>query len=269
METFITVIKEHIECKNQIFKLAMSDILRTYRGAALGWLWAIIKPSIFVFVMWFAISMGLRSEPNIGEHPFILWLMCGLIPWFYMSEMLGRGMMSIKKYNYLVTKMKFPVSTIPTFVSISKITINIVLMSIVVLIFALSGFPPSIYAVQIPFYFLCSFLFFTLYSLCTAPLAVISKDFSNIIKSFITPIFWLSGVLWDPDVMPLWFRRVLLFNPVTFISRGFRDSLVHNVWFFSPERRNHIIGFFIMLLIMFCLAMFTYGKSRKEIPDVL
>jgi hypothetical protein len=35
MSTFIEVIKEHIGYKQQIVKLAKSDVIRTYRGAAL------------------------------------------------------------------------------------------------------------------------------------------------------------------------------------------------------------------------------------------
>ena len=37
------IIKDHKNYKQQIFKLAKSDLLKTYRGAALGWSWALIK----------------------------------------------------------------------------------------------------------------------------------------------------------------------------------------------------------------------------------
>jgi len=35
MRTLIKILKEHIEYRKQIFKLAKSDIIKTYRGAAL------------------------------------------------------------------------------------------------------------------------------------------------------------------------------------------------------------------------------------------
>ena len=35
MQNFIQIIKEHLEYRQQILKLAKSDIIKTYRGAAL------------------------------------------------------------------------------------------------------------------------------------------------------------------------------------------------------------------------------------------
>jgi len=48
------IIKDHVTYKQQIFKLAKADLVKTYRGAALGWAWAIIKPTVTIFVYWFA-----------------------------------------------------------------------------------------------------------------------------------------------------------------------------------------------------------------------
>lgn len=74
---------------------------------------------------WFAFSIGLRAGKPVNGYPFFLWLIAGLVPWFYMGDMITGGTNCIRRYSYLVTKMKFPVSTIPTFVSISNLIINI------------------------------------------------------------------------------------------------------------------------------------------------
>ena len=91
MKQFIQIIKEHIQYRQQILKLAKADLIKTYRGAALGWSWAIIKPTFTIFVYWFAFAIGLRASSTISGHPFFLWLIVGLIPWFYMSDMLTQG----------------------------------------------------------------------------------------------------------------------------------------------------------------------------------
>ncbi len=61
MKTIIEIANEHIRWRYQIFNLAKSDLKKTYSGAALGWLWAIIKPLITILVYWFAFSVGLRQ----------------------------------------------------------------------------------------------------------------------------------------------------------------------------------------------------------------
>ena len=165
MSTFIGIIKDHLQYRHQIFKLAIADLKKTYRGAALGWMWAIIKPAVTIFVYWFTFEIGLRAGKPVNGFPFFLWLIAGVIPWFYMSSMITSGTDSIRRYSYLVTKMKFPISTIPTFVSISKFIVHIFLMIITILIFVLMGRSPTIYILQLPFYMLLNLLFFTIFSL--------------------------------------------------------------------------------------------------------
>ena len=161
LNDFITIIKEHWQYRHQLLKLAKADIVKTYRGAALGWSWAIIKPTVTIFVYWFGFEIGLRSGKDVNGFPFFLWLIAGMIPWFYISEMLTGGTEAIRRYSYLVTKMKFPVSTIPTFISISKISINLILVAIMMIIYIGFGYRPDIYWIQVIFYIALSFLVWT------------------------------------------------------------------------------------------------------------
>lgn len=262
------IIKDHITYMQQIFKLAKADLVKTYRGAALGWSWAIIKPAVTIFVYWFAFSIGLRMGGDVDGYPYFLWLISGLLPWFYMSEMITSGTDTIRKYSYLVTKMKFPVSTIPTFVSISKFIVHLMLVVIVILIFIFMGYPPDIYIIQLPFYMLCMFIFFTIWSLFSSLLASMSKDFGNLVKSMVTAVFWLSGILWNPETITIpWLKKILMLNPVTFITTGFRNCFINHVWFFEQPKR--LLYFVIITAIMLVIAIWTYKRLRKEIPDVL
>lgn len=201
-------------------------------------------------------------------YPFFLWLIAGVVPWFYMSDMLTAGTDTIRKYSYLVTKMKFPVSTIPTFVSISKFLVHLILMGIVILIFIIMGYPPTIYLLQIPFYMLMMFIFFTIWSLFASLLSSMSKDFGNLVKAMVTAVFWLSGILWNPETITIgWVKKILMINPVTYLTTGFRNCFINNVWFWEQPKR--LLYFGIVTAIMFILAIWTYKKLRKEIPDVL
>lgn len=268
IKTFIKIIKEHIEYRKQILKLAKADLNKTYRGAALGWMWAIIKPTVSIFVYWFAFAIGLRVGNDVNGYPYFLWLIAGVTPWFYMSEMITSGTDCMRKYSYLITKMKFPVATIPTFVNISKFIIHIFLIYIVIVIFRIFGYSIDIYILQLPFYMLLSFVFFNFWGLLSGPLAVISKDYSNLVKSFISAIFWLSGIMWNPaSVKNKLLRIILKINPITYLITGFRNSFVNKVWFW--ESPKELVCFLVVLLILGIIAIKTYKKLRKEIPDVI
>lgn len=268
MSNFIEIWKDHILYRQQIFKLAKADLVKTYRGAALGWSWAIIKPAVTIFVYWFAFSIGLRAGKPVNGYPFFLWLISGLMAWFYMNDMLTQGTDSIRKYSYLVTKMKFPVSTIPTFVSISKLMIHLILMAVTVIIFVVMGYTPDIYILQLPFFILLNFIFFTVFSLFSSLLSSMSKDFSNLVKSFITAIFWLSGILWNVNTLKIgWLKKLLMLNPVTYIVEGYRDCFINKVWFWEQPKR--LLYFVIIVGFLLLISLWTYRKLRKEIPDVL
>lgn len=263
------IVFDHLHNITQIFKLAKSDLVKTYRGAALGWSWAVIKPCVTLFTYWFAFSIGLRGGQPVNGVPFFLWLALGITPWFYMSEMLSAGTESIRKYKHLVTKMKFPVSIIPTFVSLSKLMVNLVLMLVVMGLFWIMGYPPTLYWLQVPLYTILSFTFFTLWAQFASLLAAISQDFANLVKSFITPIFWLSGILWRTDTFhgSIWIKRFLEVNPVTFLVGGFRESMIFNQWIW--ESPHELTYFACWLLLLWLLSLWAYKRLRKDIPDVL
>lgn len=269
MSSLVEIIKDHITYRQQILKLAKADLVKTYRGAALGWTWAIIKPAVTIFVYWFTFSVGIKGAGKpVNDFPFFLWLIAGMTPWFYMSDMLTQGTDAIRKYSYLVTKMKFPVSTIPTFVSISKLIVHAILLVITVIIFIAMGYPPDIYLLQLPFYLILNFAFFTVFSLLASLLSSMSKDVSNLIKSFITAIFWLSGIIWNVNDLDIgWLKKLLMINPVTYLIEGYRNCFINKVWFWQePEK---LICFLVVLALVAVFALWAYKKLRKEIPDVL
>lgn len=262
------IFKEHYEYKGQLFKLAKSDMNKTYRGSVLGWSWAIIRPAITIFVFWFAFSIGLRKGSDISGYPFFLWLIAGMIPWFYMRDAITGGANSIRRYKFLVTKIKFPISTIPTFVNISLFYVHIGLLVVMIGIFMAFGYMPDKYYLQLPLYMMMMLIFFTVWGLFAGVLSAMSKDFLNLVKSLVTALFWMSGILYNANgISQVWIKKILLFNPVTLIANGYRNVFIEKVWFW--ETPNEIGNFVIVLLVMSIFSVWAYKKLKKDIPDVL
>lgn len=104
MDALSTILTEHWEWRKQIFKLAKADIIKTYSGAALGWIWALVKPTITIFVFWFAFTYGLRAGGGANGFPFALWMMPGFISWFYMSDMMNSEPVQSGNIGFLLPK---------------------------------------------------------------------------------------------------------------------------------------------------------------------
>ncbi len=262
-------LKAHKDNFSQVLKLSVADLKKTYTGSAMGWAWAVVKPIVTIFVYWFAFSIGLRSGGDVDGVPYIVWLVSGLLPWFYMGETITGGTTCIRRYNYLVTKMKYPIETIPTFTNLSRLYVNVIITLIIIAIFLIFGYIPPVQVVQLPVYFLFMFMFFNSWSLFAGMISAISVDFANLVKSFNIAIFWLSGILWNVNnvVDNKIVHSLMMINPVTFICYGFRNSLVNGVWFFEqPKRLVYFLAWYVLMTFM---SLWAFKRLRKEIPDVL
>jgi len=262
------ILREHFRNINMIIKLAKIDLVKTYRAATLGWAWAIIKPSVTIFVYWFTIEIGLRNSSPVNGYPKFLWLIASMIPWFYISEMINSGASSFRSYNYLITKMKFPISVIPTIVNISKFIVHFILIMIVIGLFIFSGYGVDIYLLQLPVYMLLAFLALEAWSLFSAYISSMSVDFLNLVRSVTTVLFWMSGIFWDiNNVSNPVIREILWLNPITYIIDGYRNCFINKVFFF--EEPHKLINFIISLIIFSLFSVLVSKKYRKQINDCL
>ena len=263
----INIIKEHIEYRYQILKLAWFDVVKEYKGTVFGWIWVLIKPATTIFVFWFAFTYGFRNGSQVDGFPFITWLIAGILTWFFISDILNKGINCMRRNSYLVNKIKFPISVIPTFDTISKIIPHSLLLLLFILIYSICyGF--NIYLLQLPYYFIMLFVYFSILSLGFSLLSSISKDFLNLVKAFTTALFWLSGVIWNIQTMHVeWVRDILLFNPITYFAEGYRNVFIHKVWFFNDTKP--FICFIIVFILTTVFSLFIYRKTKNDIGDVL
>lgn len=264
---------EHYGFGKQTFMLAKSDLIRTYKGAIIGPLWALMKPLFQLFVYWFAFELGFRGthSKEMGVSYFVF-LMVGFIPWFFMSDVISRGSKSINENRQFVNKVSFPVSVIMTYTTLSKFYVHIFLFSIGYIYLLIAGFQPTIYHLQIIPYSILMFIFFLALLWSLAPMCAFSKDFSNFITTIMTGLFWLSGVIYNSYTMDSEFaRNLLLFNPIAYFINGYRKAIICNMWFYEgfehPFRENMI--FLIEFVFVVALGIFNYNRLRKELPDVL
>ncbi|MFC3845655.1 ABC transporter permease, partial [Paenibacillus sp. MAH-36] len=100
------LFKELYHSKNTIISMAKNDFKNKYAGSYLGITWAFIQPLLTIVIYWFVFQIGFRTTP-VENVPFIVWFICGIIPWFYFSESLIAGTMSVVEYSYIVKKVMF------------------------------------------------------------------------------------------------------------------------------------------------------------------
>ena len=263
-----TIWKEHKGFGRQIWKLARLDLEKRFKGSLLGSAWAILDPILMLLMFWVVFAIGLRVGNEIAGVSFFLFLMVGLVPWFFIRDMINRGSRSIRANAQYVTKIKFPVSTICTFSALASFFVHVILLVLMYVYLIVVGHTPTIYNLQIFFYAPLMFLFFLALIWTTATWCVLSKDLQSLISSVLTGVFWLSGILWNSyDLQIPWLKTLMLFNPVTFIVNGYRKTFLYNEWFWENPTEAGV--FFLMLVLVIAFGVFNYTRLRKDLADVL
>jgi ABC-type polysaccharide/polyol phosphate export permease len=264
---FLRLVRINAQNIRRTYAMAQVTLTKRYSGSALGVTWALVKPMIFVAAYWFAIAIGLRGSMPMGDVPYILWLVPGLMPWFFISDALTTGGAAIRSNSHFVTKMVYPVATLPISEVLSLYFIHLMLMCITVALFVVSGFGLSVYFLQVPYYLLCALAFAAVISMLLSALTAISRDVLQAVKSVTTLMFWLTPILWSADNLPSPAKEVVMANPITYIVSGYRNAFVYQRWFYQDWQ--YMLYFWAVIAILALLASFIFTKLEPEFADVL
>ncbi len=269
LNTLATIFKDNWEWRKQIGRLAMFELVKKSRGAVLSWAWFFIKPAIYIFCFWFALALGLRvGSPDPSAPPYLLWLCAGIIPWFFMQDMLSTGVDVMHRYPYLVNKIKFPLSGISSIFTLATMIVQLMLMVALFVIYFACGMGFDVYLLQVPVLLALMFMFWDAVSILCSQLSAISKDFANLIHAMGTPFFWLSGVLFSvQDINVGWIQTILDFNPITFFVTAFRNAFYDKTWFW--EDTSMCVGFLVVFVATVVVMAVIYRKFNEEVADVL
>lgn len=260
-------IRHVFSSRELLLTLIKNDFSKQYLGSYLGLVWAFAQPLSFVLVIWFAFEVGLRVGVQGDGTPFFLFLISGMIPWFFISNALSSATNAITGNAFLVKKVAFRVSILPLIQIGSALLVHLLLVGVLMLVFVLYGYYPSWYWLQIPFYVLGSILMLLGVTWMTSSINVFIKDMGNLIAVLTQIGFWATPILWNIEIIPEKYHWIVQLNPAVFIVEGFRNSLYKNIW---GWQQPHALGYFIMASLSFlAVGALIFKRLRPHFGDVL
>lgn len=264
---FLRLFRINAHNLRRTYAMAQVTLTKRHSGAALGVTWALVKPAVYVAAFWFAVAVGIRGNKPMAEAPYILWLIPGIMAWFFISDALTIGGTAIRSNSHFVTKMVYPVATLPVSEVLSLFFVHLMLMCITVAIFIVSGFGLSIYFLQLPYYIFCALAFAVVMAMLLSALTAVSRDIMHSVKSFMTLMFWISPILWSPNNVTGVVRLIVLVNPITYIVTGYRNAFIYKTWFFSDW--EYTLYFWIVTAALGLLASYVFSRLEPDFADVL
>ena len=264
---FFRFLKHIAENRALLLTLIKNDFRKQYLGSYFGTVWAFLQPLSFMFVIWFVFEVGFRAAPATGGVPFFLWLMAGMIPWFFFANAASAGANAVFANAFLVKKVAFRVSILPLVPIGSTFIIHLGLVTVLLIAFLLYGFSPSVYWLQLPYYMLCLVLLLLGVSWLTSALKVFIPDVSYFITVMLQLGFWFTPIFWSADKVSQKYLYILKLNPMFYIVEGYRNTFINHVWFWETYKTTpYFLG---VTLFFFVTGAIVFKRLRPHFGDVL
>ena len=204
--------------------LAQKDFKIRYRNSVLGFIWSILNPLAYMVILTLVFSVLLRvSIPN-----FAAWLLIGLLIWRFFSIGTSQALSSVIENSSLVTKVYLPRYLIVLANNLANLLgASLEFLALLPLLILL-GVSISAHVLLLPVILIFEFLLVFGISLLLSSLNVKYRDFDQLWGLALQLGFFLSPIVYAPDIIPLRYAYLYSLNPVTSLIESTRAILLQN-----------------------------------------
>lgn len=263
---YLKDVKEIFEKRELILTLADADFKKKFVGSFIGVFWMFVQPITTILIYFFVFQLGFKSQP-VADVPYTLWLIPGIVPWFFFSEALGGATNCLYDYQHLVKKMVFKVSILPIVKVVASFFVHLIFLWIMVVVYLLFGMNPSLWWFQVFYYSFCTAFLVLGLSYLTASVNAFFKDMGQLVQVFLQIGMWMAPIMWSDTMMPERIRWIVKLNPVYYIVEGYRDCFIDHTGFWQDGRLT--LYFWCVAIAVFFAGVSLFKRLRPHFADVL
>jgi ABC-type polysaccharide/polyol phosphate export permease len=273
---------EILASRDLLANLTLRDIRGKYRRTVLGQLWSLANPLAAMAIYTFVFSFILRLEPDSGSpsglNVFALWLLCGLLPWTFLSNVITQSIASIVGNSNLIQKVYFPRIVLP-FASVGATGFSWVIeMTVLVVALSIVG---AFVLPWIPILVLVMVLlavFATGLGLMLAIANVYFRDTEYFVTILLQIWMYLTPIIYPISLMqkasadfgglfgtPITVVDIYQLNPMVHFVDVFRQVLYDNRW---PDTSDLVVCL-AWSLVSFGVGLWVFRRHEKKLAELL
>lgn len=249
-----------------IFSLAKRNVQQQYFGSALGFFWAFIEPLIFIGILYFVFTIGLRAG-SVSSMPFSVYLITGITAWLFFANTLNGSPNAIAKYSYLVNNLGLKSSYLPLINIVGNLLPHMLFVVLAILVAWAQGYPPSLYTLQIFYYLFAMSVLLLGLAWLTSSTNLFVKDVSRFVSLITQFGFWLTPIFWNISIVPEKFHWLIKLNPVYYIVTGYRESIVEKIPFWDHPADT--LYFWLVTVTILLAGIIIFNKLEPHFGDVI
>ena len=252
-----------------VINLALSDFRRRFVGSYFGIIWMFVQPLATVLVYTLIFQVGFKSVPPVPGVSYVIWLIPGIIPWFYFQDVVIQGTQVLYEYNYLVKKIVFNVSMLPIVKLVSVFLSHICFVVIMYIVFIIARVPISIKSFMVIYFSFALSIFSLGIIYFTSSVNVFFKDMGQIVSILMQFGMWMAPIMYDESLFinraPILCKLIKL-NPIYYIVKGYRFCMINDNF---PDFIKLSLYYWAVTLIVFFLGYRVFNKLKIHFSDVL
>jgi lipopolysaccharide transport system permease protein len=255
-------LRELWRYRELVYFLALRDVKVRYKQTALGVAWVLLQPLLAMGI--FSIVFGSRGLTTAGV-PYALFVVAGLVPWFYFSNATSGASGSIVTNTQLISKVYFPRLAIPLAAlaaGLVDFSIGLVLELVLLVVF---GIPFGLQLLAIPILVALIILTALGVSVWLSALDVQYRDVRYAVPFFMQVWLFASPVIYSVSDVPERWRPLLTINPMTGVIEGFRWALLGSG---DPPLGALAVSFAIVAVLV-STGLLYFRRMERTFADVI
>ena len=237
--------------------LAYQDIQLRYRRSVIGPFWLTLSMAILVYSMGYLYA-HLFHQNLTTYYPF---LVTGMLSWTLISTIImeisdglivAEGLIKNIKLSYFLHMHRIAMRNIIIFFH------NILVLIPIFLIYS-DNIKISRFSLLM-FYGLALIYFNTLtFGMIVSMIGARYRDFSQVVKSLLQVIFFVTPIMWNPSVLGDKFKFIVIANPIYAFVEILRAPLLGTL----PSGQCILMSFIMTLMgLVICFLFFSKYRSR-------
>lgn len=246
-----------------LYQTTLSEINTRHAGSALGLLWLIIYPLLFLgtYAIVYLFIFRIRF-PELSSIEYIALIFCGLIPFLGFSEALALGVPSVVSNSNLIKNTLFPIELIPAKAVLVAQATQVVGLGLLLIALCLLG-KLSIYFPFLIVIWICQILFSLGLIWILSSLNVYLRDIQNLIAVATLILMLLSPIAYTEAMVPENLRPILSLNPLYYLIMAYQSVLMLGT--FPPARI--LVPLITMSVLLFLSGFWFFQRMKKLMSD--
>jgi lipopolysaccharide transport system permease protein len=212
--------------------LTRREISSRLINSSSGWLWLVVTPLLLLSVYGFVFGVIFNARVPEGlEMPFIAWLAVALWPWLAFGESLLKGSNAILQHASLISKVALPRELLVLSSQSAVFILHLFGYAVVLAAIQLLGTDLTWYGLPYVVLVLLTLYLFALgLGLMLSALQVYVRDLEQVLPTLIMFWFFMTPILYAPQILPPEMARWLRFNPMSWWMEEIRAGLFLGKW---------------------------------------